>query len=116
MATEPKKFEGLSGAMRTSPWLAGEDLVGLGDINAKIEEVFEYENIQFEAGRTVAKVFALKFVDKQKQLVLNATNRKVVARAFGSDTRKWRGQEVKISFDPTVRMKGQTVGGIRIKL
>ena len=32
-------FTGLSGALRTSPWLAGEDLVGLGEVSAEIEQV-----------------------------------------------------------------------------
>jgi hypothetical protein len=115
---EPKKFEGLSGMLRApTPWLAGEDINGLGDIEVMIEDVLMYDEVQFDAGRKEKNVPTLKFAGKQKQLVLRtATNRRALVAAFGTDTKKWRNQKIFIYFDPTVRMKGQQVGGIRIRV
>lgn len=113
---EAKKFEGLSGALRTSPWLASEDLVGLGDVECEIEDVLVYDEVMFDGGRREKGVPTLKFVNKQKQLVLRTSaNRKTLVKLFGSDTRKWRGQKIKIYHEPNVKMKGELVGGIRIK-
>lgn len=114
--SEPKKFEGLSGALRTSPWLAGEDLIGLGVVEAEIEDVLMYDEVVFDGGRREKNVPTIKFVGKQKQLVLRTgANRKSLVKAFGADTRKWRGQKVGLYFEPNVKMKGELVGGIRIK-
>ena len=111
-----KTFTGLSGALRTSPWLAGEDLVGLGEVAAEIEDVLIYDAVMFDGGRTERNVPTLKFKDKQKQLVLRTScNRKALVRMFSSNTQLWRGKVIHIYFDPEVRFGGKTVGGIRIK-
>lgn len=113
---EAKKFEGLSGALRTSPWLASEDLVGLGDVECEIEDVLIYDEVAFDAGRKEKNVPTIKFVGKLKQLVLRTSaNRKVLVQLFGADTRNWRGKKIKIYHQPDVKMRGQIVGGIRIK-
>jgi len=113
---EPRKFEGLSGALRTSPWLASEDLVGLGDVPATIEDVLVYDEVTFDAGRTEKNVPTLKFTGKAKQLVLRtATNRKTLVRMFGSDTKNWRGKTIRLYHDPSVRRGKELVGGIRIR-
>lgn len=113
---EAKPFTGLSGALRTSPWLASEDLVGLGEVPCVIEQVLIYDEVVFDAGRKEKNVPTLKFKDKQKQLVLRtSTNRKTLVRMFGSDTKKWVGQTIHLYFDPSVKFGGKAVGGIRIK-
>jgi len=113
---EAKTFTGLSGALRTSPWLAGEDLVGLGEVPCEIEAVLIYDEVLFDGGRKEKNVPTLKFKDKQKQLVLRtSTNRKTLVRMFGSDTKKWIGQRIEIYFDAAVKFGGKAVGGIRIK-
>lgn len=115
--SEPKKFEGLSGMLRApSPWLAGEDLNGMGDVEVVIEDVLLYDEVAFDAGRKERNVPTLKFVGKQKQLVLRTgANRKALVAAFGTNTKDWRGKKIAIYFEPNVKMKGQLVGGIRIK-
>jgi len=113
---EPRKFEGLSGALRTSPWLASEDLVGLGDVPATIEDVLVYDEVTFDAGRTEKNVPTLKFTGKAKQLVLRTScNRRALVKMFGSDTKAWRGKVVKLYHDPSVKFGGKQVGGIRIR-
>jgi hypothetical protein len=117
MEPNAHSFEGLSGLLRKpSPWLAGEDLNGLGDVEVTIEDVLVYDEVAFEAGRKERDIPALKFAGKQKQLVLRAAvNRKTLVRKFGTDTKKWRGQKITLYFDPSVKRGGETVGGIRIK-
>jgi hypothetical protein len=114
---EAKSFEGLSGLLRKpSPWLAGEDLNGLGDVEVMIEDVLLYDEVSFEAGRKEQNVPALKFKGKAKQMILRAAcNRKTLVRKFGTDTKKWRGQTITLYFDPSVTRGRETVGGLRIK-
>jgi hypothetical protein len=113
---EAKQFTGLSGALRTSPWLAGEDLVGLGDVPCEIEQVLIYDEVMFDGGRKEKNVPTLKFKDRQKQLVLRTSaNRKVLVRMHGSNTKAWLGKLIHLYFDPTVKFGGKEVGGIRIK-
>ena len=113
---EPKVFTGLSGMLRTSPWLASEDLVGLGDVPAEIEDVLLYDEVAFDKGRKERNVPALKFRGKAKQLVLRTSaNRRSLVRMFGANTQAWRGKTIYIYHDPEVRFGGRAVGGIRIK-
>jgi hypothetical protein len=113
---EAKTFTGLSGALRTSPWLASEDLIGLGDVPAEIEDVMIYDEVQFDKGRSEKNVPTLKFKGKAKQMVLRTSaNRKALVHMFGADTKNWRGKTVKLYHDPSVKFGGRVVGGLRIK-
>ena len=113
---EGKSFNGLSGALRTSPWLASEDLIGLGEVTAEIEDVLIYDEVMFDGGRKEKNVPTLKFKDKQKQMVLRTSvNRKALVRMFGANTQNWRGKQIKLFHDPAVKFGGKFVGGLRIK-
>lgn len=113
---EAKSFNGLSGALRTSPWLASEDLIGLGEVPAEIEDVLLYDSVTFDGGRTEKNVPTLKFKGKAKQMVLRTSaNRKALVHMFGADTKAWRGKTVKLYHDPAVKFGGKLVGGLRIK-
>jgi hypothetical protein len=115
-SSNAKVFTGLSGMLRTSPWLASEDLVGLGDVPAEIEDVLLYDEVAFDKGRKERNVPALKFRGKAKQLVLRTSaNRRSLVRMFGANTQAWRGKTIYIYHDPEVRFGGRAVGGIRIK-
>ncbi len=113
-------FAGTVGQMRTSPWLASEDIDGLGDVPATIEGVFKHTDVTMQEGRKEAKLFAVKFVGKDKQMVLNATNRKALAGAFGADVRAWKGKHVALYVQDGVRKpggaKGETCKGLRIRI
>lgn len=101
--------------MRESPWLAAEDLAAAGDVKVEIEGVFQYESVEFEAGRKKANVFTVKFKGKQKELCLNSTNRRTLYRLYGSDTKEWTGKSVTLYVDPNVRVAGKKVGGVRFR-
>ena len=114
--SESTTFEGRTSAMRVSPWLASEDLDGLGDVEVTIENVFQHKDAIMQEGRKMPKLFAVKFVGKERQLVLNAVNRKTLATRFGTDCKAWRGQKITIYVKDGVRCpSGGTTKGIRIK-
>jgi hypothetical protein len=115
--TVVEKFEGRSALMRTSPWLAAENLDGLPDQTCEIEDVLLYKNVSMQDGRKKPQVFALKFKNKDMQLVLNATNRKRLVMLFGTITKEWRGKSVKLYVDDNVKNPsgGAPTKGIRIR-
>ena len=113
---KPTTYTGLSGGLRTSPWLAKEDLPADRPVMVEIEDVLIYDEVTFDAGRKERHVPALKFRGRDKQLVLRtATNRRWLSQQFGNDTRSWRGRRITLYVDPSVRMKGEQVGGIRFR-
>jgi hypothetical protein len=108
-------FEGRSGEMKESPWLASEDLLGAGDQKVKILRCHKYKNVEFDGGRKEETVYALEFEGKKKQLVLNSTNRKSLVNLYGGNVKDWCDQEVTLWVDENVRFAGKRVCGIRIK-
>lgn len=115
--TETTEYTGRTAAMRTSPWLASEDLDGLGDVEVIIEAVYSHKDAVMQDGRKQPKLFAVKFVGKERQLVLNATNRKTIVAEFGSDVKAWKDKKVKLYVKDGVRSpSGGTTKGIRVKI
>ena len=112
---EGEVFEGRSAEMKDSPWLASEDLLGAGEVKVKIVRCHRYKNVEFDKGRKEPTVYAIEFEGKQKQLVLNSTNRKTLVAKFGTDVREWNDKEVVLFVNPKVRFAGKTVCGIRIR-
>lgn len=113
-------FKGSVSSMKKSPWLSSEDLLGLRDgVNVDVESVHRHQNAVFDEGRIEAEVFSLKFKGKDKELVLNATNRKTMAKAYTSLTSNWIGKTVNIHVVDGVRKpggkKGETTTGLRIR-
>lgn len=51
----------------------------------------------------------------QKQLVLNATNRRTLSELYGKRTSLWIGKRVTLYADPSVSFGRSVVGGIRIR-
>jgi hypothetical protein len=110
-----EKFEGHSSEMKKdSPWLSSEELEGRGDVTVIIESCHHNKTVTFEAGRAEKDVYSLKFKGKEKQLVINATNRKMMAGLFGSDVKEWAGKTVVLHVVDT-KMKGEPCRGIRVK-
>jgi hypothetical protein len=115
-APKGEVFEGRSAEMKgETPWLASEDLMGLGDVKVKIIACHRYREVEFEAGRKEPTVYTLQFEGKQKQLVLNSTNRRKLVARFGPDVKSWKGQDIVLYVDTNVRMMGKIVSGIRIR-
>jgi hypothetical protein len=114
---EPKGevFEGRTSEMKDSPWLASEDLMGLGDVPVTIEKCLKHKNVEFDKGRREDVVYTLVLKGKKKQLVLNSINRKTLVAKFGTNVKDWANQKVHLYVDENVRFAGKTVCGIRIK-
>lgn len=112
-------FEGRSSEMRApSPWLASEDLLDCGDVTVTIEKVMLHPDATFDDGRK-QKVYSLRFEGKDKEMVLNATNRKTLVARFGTKVKDWAGKEITLYVDTRVRKPGGKANeytcGIRIR-
>jgi hypothetical protein len=116
-APQPTVYTGPSGALKKDTmWLASEDIGLDREVRVQVEAVELYRNVVFDQGRKEPKVGALKFVGKDKRLVLNSTNRKTMVRAFGMDTRGWHLAWIALYVDPEVKFAGEKVCGIRIRI
>lgn len=115
-----EEFQGRSSEMRIKNiWLASEDIMDAGDVEVEIEKVFLHKGADFEGGRK-QDVFALKFKGKQKQMILNATNRKRLVAIFGTTkTSDWIGKKVMLYVDKEVKKPGapnEKTCGLRIRV
>ena len=111
------QYTGKVSGMKTSPWLASEDLLGIGSANVEIESVLKNENVAMDAGRVEAMLFSLAFKGMPKQMILNATNRRTLSAAFGADTKQWVGRKIEIYVQDGIRKPGKgggTTTGLRI--
>ena len=115
MKTEP--YTGKVSGMKTSPWLASEDLLGVGTVKMEIESINRNEDIDMEGGRKEALLFSIKFKGVPKQMILNATNRRMLSAAFGADTKAWISKSVELYVQDGIRKPGKgggTTTGLRI--
>jgi hypothetical protein len=118
MKSEP--FDGKSPAMKKdTPWLSAEDLLDAGEVAVEIEGVWKHTDAVFDDARKET-VHALQFKGKQRQLILNATNRKTLVAKFGTtDVKKWIGQSITLYVQKDVRKpggkRGETTCGIRVR-
>ena len=100
------------------------DHLGVADLEDFLEEgkklIFTIKEVRQEfsvkvAGRSGDFNIAY-FKEQIKPLVLNATNSKIV-KGFAGGTpfvEDWKNILVELYIDPTVKMKGEIVGGVRI--
>lgn len=98
--------------MSESKYLKQSDVNG--DVIVTVVKVGQ-KNIAKE-GDAVDLKWLIRFEEFQKPMVLNATNRKRLAKACRSDeTDDWTGKEAILYVDPDVEYAGEIVGGLRIK-
>jgi hypothetical protein len=112
-----KQFTGKVSQMKqASKFLASEDFLGLGEIEVTITGIYEHADEVMQDGKKKS-FYSIGFNDKPKRMVLNATNRKTLAAAFGADTVNWTGKKVHIYVKDGIRNPagGETVCGLRIK-
>jgi len=101
------------------------DHLGVADLEEMLEEgkklIFTVKEVKQEyntkvAGRKIDANIAY-FVEPIKPMVLNATNSKVM-KSFATDgspfVEDWANKLIELYIDPSVRMKGEVVGGIKI--
>lgn len=99
------------------------DHLGQADLEDFIEEgkrlIFTIAHVKQETNVPVAgrkgNYNIAYFKEKIKPLVLNATNSKTIKGFTGSPfVEDWKNVPVQLYIDPSVKMKGETVGGVRI--
>lgn len=111
-----KPFTGTVGQMKTaSKFLASEDFIGLGEVELTISGVYENDNETMQDGKK-KDFFSIGFNGKPKRMVLNATNRKTLAAAFGANVSNWIGKKCKVFVKDGIRNPagGETVCGLRL--
>jgi hypothetical protein len=100
------------------------DHLGSADLEELLEEgkslIFNIKEVKQEIGAKVAgkKIDAniAYFYEKIKPMVVNATNSKTLKKMSGSPfVEDWKNMPIELYIDERVQMKGETVGGIRIK-
>ncbi len=101
------------------------DHLGVADLEEFLEEgkslVFTIAKVKQEIGATVAgrkgDYNIAYFVEKIKPLVLNSTNSKRVKNFCKNSpfVEDWTNVKIELYIDKGVKMKGDIVGGVRIK-
>jgi hypothetical protein len=111
-------YDGPSGVARDSDWLNSEDLIKGKDQQVKIEKVLRRDNHKFEGGgkkdEVIPVYLSLKFEGKGRELGLNATNRKILSKMFGSRTGAWIGKTITLYVTQCLAW-GETVDCVRIR-
>ncbi len=109
-------YKGASGVARDSVWLTSEDLPHDRDVVVTVEKVTLRRNLTMQGGRPKAVMLSLKFVGKDRELGLNATNRKAVVAMYGSLCAEWFGKRVTLFVEQDVRRPDGTRGpAVRIR-
>jgi hypothetical protein len=68
-----------------------------------------------EVGRQRDEKPVLYFKGESRGLVLNKTNKNVIAKAYGKETESWTGKEI-VLFHAMVDFGGEMVESIRVRL
>jgi len=100
------------------------DHLGVADLEDFIEAgaslIFTIKHVKQEINATVAgkkgNFNIAYFVENIKPLVLNATNAKQIKTFTGSSfVEDWNNVKIELYCDEMVKMKGEVVGGVRIR-
>ena len=111
---------------RKSTHLAGVDvdmiIAEKGNCILTIKDAYYNTNVDVSGNRTDG--YFLEFIEGVKPMVVNSTNRKIIASIVKIKTKctstesrnigNWKGVKIELNFDPSVKMMGKTTGGIRI--
>lgn len=104
-----------------SPWLSCEDIVDFGDIVVEIERCFVHPKVDFGDGKPPKKQYSIKFVGKEKKMLVNKGHRDFFKDKWGEGVKqtvpvqKLIGKRITIYGDPTVMFGRERKGGIRIR-
>lgn len=109
-------YKGPPGIARDSTWLTNEDLPHDRDTVVTIEAILIRRKLKFQGGRDKAVGLSAKFKGKQRELLLNAGHRKVLALLYGPNTGDWFGRDVALFVEQDVRRPDGTTGpAVRIR-
>lgn len=93
-----------------SNWLKGDDLPAGREAKVTIESV---EEVRFDDKQPPK--LAIKFVGKDKGVVLNKTNAGRIADVYGFESTEWIGKDVFLYSEP-VEFNGQMVRSVRLRV
>lgn len=113
---------------RKSTHLAGVDVEMIqlekGTCILTIKEAYYQTDVNVSGKKVDA--YIIEFIEPVKNMVVNSTNRKIITELVKNNTKlsmpearnigNWKGLKIELYFDPTVKMKGEEVGGIKVKL
>lgn len=111
---------------RKSTHLAGVDVETIiadkGKCELTIKDAFYERQVNVSGNKTDG--YFITFVEDIKPMVVNSVNRKTISSivkinkdctaAESRNIGNWLGTKIELLFDPTVKMMGQVVGGIRV--
>lgn len=91
------------------------DLPTKGDLIATIKEFRAHVPV-FDPGTKRNEERFVVFFEECKPMILNKVNRESAEKAIGTDEGdKWKGHKIAIYYDPSVKMAGRIVGGLRVR-
>ncbi len=93
------------------PYIAGDSLVG--KTATMTMAGLKTEKLPTRNGKTEDKL-VLYFEDTPKGLVLNKTNAKTIAQAFGGETDDWQGHQIEL-YTERIKAFGQTHNAVRVR-
>ena len=104
-------YVGPTGAIRDSNWLTNEDISHTEDTIVTIEDVMMRKGVKFQGGRTKERAYSLKFVGRKRELLVNATSKKLLNLLSGAaNCGAWRGLTIALYVKPDVGLADGTVG------
>jgi len=113
----PQEYLGPSGIIRNSVWLTNEDIDHDKDTLVTIETVHIRKDVKFAEGRKRDVAVSLKFAGKKRELLVNATIKKVLDGLAGSTKcADWKGMQVLLYVVDGVRRGDGTTGkAVRVR-
>jgi len=82
-------------------------------LRLRIDSV-EERHYDAKPGQGASDKLALHFVDKEKTLVLNKTNTKILIAAYTADTDKWCDKEISLTTQDTEMGEGWVVHPLNV--
>lgn len=111
-----REWGGPSGVARDSTWMTQEDLPHDKDTILTIERVNRRDDVKFQGtGKAKPVVLSLVFRGVKRELGLNATNRKIMSRLYGSKCAAWVGKRVALFVQQGVSSPQGEVPAVRIR-
>ena len=109
-------YRGPMGIARDSLWLTSEDLPHDRDVGVTIESVQRRDKVKFQQGREKPVTLALRFVGRERELLLNATHRKTLRLLYGEGSEVLFGKKILLFVEQNVRRPDGTSGpAVRIR-
>lgn len=100
----------------TSQYIGFVDLIGKGNVKVTIQDVFDVSGDKLD-GMREAKLGTYAITLKEvpdRALIIQGKKKKFLMIQFGKKKSEWIGKEIEIYADPSVKMAGERVGGVKI--